>query len=168
MGADKATGWFAVKLEAKDGKVTAVLTGDHFREDELGVAKSIAAMDGKQSVLSGGSPVYLVSDSAVGLAAYSAKKSVKNVSKCRRGGRGKPCGRCEECQRARRDAFTHAILGSMELPGGDPSERIRGSVSSALGLMWLDAPWEGPMSEEDVDKLFDAMKVTRKQEGDQQ
>ena len=168
MGADKAPGWFAVKLEAKDGKVTAVLTGDHFGEAESGVAKAVAAMDSKRSVLDGGSPVYLVRDSAVGLAAYSAKKSVKDVSECRRGAKGGPCGRCAECKRARRDAFTHAILGSIELPCGDLSGRIKESVSSALGLMWLDAPWEGPMSEEDVDKLFDAMRVTRKQEGEQQ
>ena len=61
-------GWFAVKIEMRGTRAVAVLTGDHFRPDQKDIANAVTGCEGNDSALSGGSPVYLVKDSVVGVA----------------------------------------------------------------------------------------------------
>lgn len=156
-------GAFAVKLSFDNG-VSAVLTGEHFNPDEVEVARVIVANESKESVACGGSPVYLVRDSVMRLALSARRNALRTMSECTSGTCGEPCGDCDTCRAAERDAFTRVILGAMELPSGDLSDRLRDSVSSVIGMVWADAPWEGAMTEEEVEDVFNELGVKRKTE----
>lgn len=148
-------GVFPVKLEFGENGIEAVLTGDYFGPDEIGVAKAMACEDGARSVANGGSPVYLVRDSVVKLAVSSMRRALRSgASDCTSGTCGEPCGDCETCSAAEREVFTRVILGALELPDGDLSERLRDAVSSVIGLTWSDAPWEKAMTEEEAEEVF--------------
>lgn len=159
-------GVFAVELRMRNvPRVEAVLTGEHFSVDETGMAKAIAGRDGSALVANGGSPVYLVRDSVVKLALMSRRRALRSgMSECASGTCNEPCGDCEECRNAESDAFTRVILGAMELPSGDLSDRLRDAVSSVIGMVWADAPWESAMTDEEVEEVFNELGVKSKTE----
>lgn len=156
-------GVFLVKLEFGENGVEAVLTGDYFGPDEIGMAKAMACEDGAKSVANGGSPVYLAKDSVVKLAVSSMRRALRSgASDCTSGTCGEPCGYCETCRAAEREVFTSVILGAIELPDGDLSERLSEAMSSVIGMTWADAPWEQAMTEEEVDEVFTETGTTKK------
>lgn len=159
-------GLFAVELLVKSGsRVEARLTGEHFRPDEIGIAKAVVVKYGSASVANGGSPVYLVRDSVVRLAMMSRGRALRaGLSECTSGTCNEPCGDCEECRNAEKDAFTRVILGAMELPSGDLSDRLRKAMSSVIGMVWADAPWESAMTDEEVEDVFRELGIERKTE----
>lgn len=154
-------GAFAVKLSFDNG-VSAVLTGEHFNPDEIEVARIIVANESKESVACGGSPVYLVRDSVMRLALSARRNALRTMSECSSGTCGEPCGDCDTCRSAERDAFTRVILGAIELPEGDLTERLREVVSSVIGMTWSDAYWEQAMTEEEVDEVLTETGTTKK------
>ena len=160
-------GWFAVKIEMRGNRPVAVLTGDHFCPDQKSIANAVAGVDGKESVTAGGSPVYLVKDSAVRIAlgAYRNKSALK-LSNCHDGAFGRPCGKCAKCIEARERMFTRAVLGSLELPPSVMSEKARDAVRQVIGLQWADAPWSGPMTDEEVEEVFEELGVAPVKEGE--
>jgi len=158
-------GVFAVRIEVGDHGVEAVLTGEHFGPDEIGVARAVVGEESAKSVANGGSPVYLARDSVVKLAVSSMRRALRSgASDCTSGTCGEPCGYCEECRNAEKDAFTRVILGAIELPPGSLAEGLREAVSSVIGLPWSDAPWEGAMTDEEVAEVFDELGVEDKTE----
>ena len=163
---NSGNGLFAVELLVKGGpRVEAMLTGEHFRPDEIGIAKAVAAKCGSESVVNGGTPVYLVRDSVVRLAMMSRNRALRSgLSECTSGTCNEPCGDCEECRNAEKDAFTRVILGAIELPPGSLAERLREAVSSVIGLPWADAPWDCAMTDEEVAEVFDELGVEDKTE----
>jgi len=156
-------GVFAVRIDVGDHGVEAVLTGEHFGPDEIGVARAVVGEESAKSVANGGSPVYLARDSVVKLAVSSMRRALRSgASDCTSGTCGEPCGDCETCRAAEREVFTRVILGAIELPDGDLSERLREAVSSVIGMTWADAPWEQAMTEEEVDEVFTETGTTKK------
>jgi hypothetical protein len=154
-------GWFAVKIEMRGTRAVAVLTGDHFGPDERDIANAVAGVDGRESAVSGGSPVYLVKDSVVRVAigVYRQKQSL-GLSDCHDGLRGKPCGRCTKCMEARERMFTRVVLGALDLPENELSKKLRESIQNVIGLSWSDAPWSDPMTDEEVEAAFEELGVT--------
>lgn len=163
---NSGNGVFFVELIVGGGpRVEARLTGEHFRPDEIGIAKAVAVKCWSASVANGGSPVYLVRDSVVRLAMMSRDRALRaGLSECTSGTCNEPCGNCEECRNAERDAFTRVILGAIELPDGSLAEGLREAVSSVIGLPWADAPWDGAMTDEEVAEVFDKLEVEDKTE----
>jgi hypothetical protein len=160
-------GWFAVKIEMRGTRAVAVLTGDHFGPDERDIAKAVAGVDGRESAVSGGSPVYLVKDSVVRVAmGASSQKQALELSDCHDGLRGKPCGRCNKCMEARERMFTRVVLGALELPENELSNKLREAIQNVIGLSWTDAPWEEPMTEDEVNEVFEELGVTPANEGE--
>lgn len=161
-------GWFLVRIEMRGTRAVAVLTGDHFGPGQREIANAVAGMDGKESVADGGSPVYLVKDSVVGLALSASRmKSALKLADCHDGLRGKPCGTCEKCAEERARMFTRVILGALELPGGDLPKRLRETIQQVIGMPWADAPWSEPMTDEEVERVFEELGVQpANEEGD--
>lgn len=158
-------GWFSVRLEKVGNGIEAVLTGDHFDVEESEVAGAISALESKNSIIDRGSPVYLISDSVARIAATVARRAVRSdLCGCMRGSNGSQCGECEECDAVRRRSFTSSVLGAMKLPAGDLSDRVHEAVTSVLGLVCLDAPYECAMTDGEVDDIFEEMKVKRREE----
>ena len=154
---NSGNGVFFVELVVGGGpRVEARLTGEHFKPDEIGISKAVAVKYGSASVANGGSPVYLVRDSVVRLALMSSKRALRaGLSECTSGTCNEPCGYCEECRNAEKDAFTRVILGAIELPPGSLAEGLREAVSSVIDLPWADAPWDGAMTDEEGAEGFD-------------
>lgn len=160
-------GWFLVKIEKRGPRPVAVLTGDHFWPDQKDIANAVAGVDSKESVLYGKSPIYLVKDSVmrVALGACRTKQALKLMD-CNEGLHGKPCGKCEKCKEAREKMFTRAILGALELPDDDLSVKLRDAIRNVIGLSWSDAPWCEPMTEDEVNEVFEELGVTPANEGE--
>ena len=163
---NSGNGVFLVELVVCGGKrVEARLTGEHFRPDEIGIAKAVSVKYVSASVANGRSPVYLVRDSVVRLAMMSRNMALRaGVSECTSGTCNEPCGYCEECMNAEKDAFTRVILGAIELPPVSLAEGLRDAVSSVIGIPWADAPWDGAMTDEEVEEVFDELGVEDKTE----
>jgi hypothetical protein len=160
-------GWFLVRIDKRGTRPVAVLTGDHFGPDQKEIANAVAGVDGNDSIKAGGSPVYLVKDSVVAIAlGASKKKSALKLTDCRDGVRGKPCGKCNKCIEAKERMFTRIILGSIELPRTELSDRVRDAVQNVIGLQWADAPWCEPMTEDEVNEVFEELGVTPANEGE--
>lgn len=154
-------GWFAVKIEMRGTRAVAVLTGDHFGPDERDIANAVAGVDGRESAVSGGSPVYLVKDSVVRVAiGASRQEQALGLSDCHDGLRGKPCGRCTKCREARERMFTRVVLGALDLPENELSRKLREAIQNVIGLSWSDAPWSDPMTDEEVEAVFEELGVT--------
>lgn len=130
-------GMFAVTLEIQDGTVVAKLTGDHFKAEEEDVSRAICGSCAMDLMSRQESPIYLVRDSVVGLAMCAMRRM--------------PYSQVE--------SFTRSILGALELPDGSLSERLSRSVGSIVGISWADAPWDGAMSDEEVEKVFEETKA---------
>lgn len=160
-------GWFAVKIEMRGTRPVAVLTGDHFGPDQYDIAKAVAGVEGKERVALGESPVYLAKDSLVrvALGASNMKLALK-LSDCHDGLRGKPCGKCNKCKIARERMFTTVMLGAMELPKCNLSDKMRDAIRLVIGLSWSDAPWSEPMTEDEVNEVFEEQGVTPANEGE--
>lgn len=157
-------GVFAVELHIRNGnRVEAVLTGEHFCADEAGIAKAVSGIDGTSLSDDSDAHVYFVRDSVVKLALMSRRRALRSgLSECASGTCNEPCGDCEECRNAESDAFTRVILGAIELPSGDLSDRLRDAVSSVIGMVWADAPWESAMTDEEVEEVFNELGVKSK------
>ena len=167
-GKENKQGLFAVKINAVDGKVSAVLTGQHFDADEADVAKAILANEEKESVVNGGSPIYLVRDSVVRVATGAYAYYLKCVlSTCHDGPKGKACGKCKTCKDAQRDAFSWTVMSDVDLPETDLTARVVSAVGSVIGRTWADAPWSKPMDEEEVEEVFNKLGVKPVKEGEE-
>lgn len=160
-------GWFAVRIEMRGTRPVAILTGDHFRPDEREIANAVAGVDSKESIGSGKSPVYLVKDCVVDIAFRTSRMKLgTKLVDCHDGLRGKPCGTCQKCKDAMDRIFTRVILGALELPDADLSKRLISAIRNVIGMPWVDAPWSGPMTEEDVKRIFEELGVTPTNEGE--
>lgn len=161
MGQDAKQGLFACKITVKNGRIEVALTGEHYSPDERGVALAMARTDGAYSAANGGSPVYLVKDSVIGVAVRLYKRGLRHdASGCHDGPKGKPCGKCERCKATAGEQFAMVVLGSLDLPEcGGLSERLVDAVESAIGLTWTDAPWARAMNDKEVERVFDTLEI---------
>lgn len=160
---DNGQGWFVVKLPVRGGAPVAVLTGEHFSSDERMLAMATIGINGKSDIVDGGSPAFLAKDSAVRFALQARRRALRDgFSACHAGDKGMPCGECELCDAARNDAFTRILLGAVEVYGRGLSERLRNVLSSVVGSVWVDAPWETAMDDEEVDDVFKELGVEPK------
>lgn len=167
-GNENKQGLFAFKIKAVDGKVSAVLTGQHFDAAEADVAKAILAEEDRKSVVNGDSPIYLARDSMVRTAMGAYAHYLKCVlSTCHDGPKGKACGKCKTCKDAQRDAFSWVIISDANLPETDLTARVVCAVSSVIGRTWADAPWSKPMDEEEVEEVFRKLGVKPVKEGEE-
>lgn len=156
---EEGQGYFDVRFIAKKGLVQAVLMGGHFRSDERSVAVEIISDDARRSVIDLASPPFLVPDAVVKMAYETGKGDAPlKMSPCRSGQRRKPCGHCEECERARDAYFNDILLHAVDFCGDEFAERVRNSVISVLGGSTVSVPWEGPMGEDEVLELINAMR----------
>jgi len=154
----KEQGLFAVHLRMSADSIYAELTGDHYRSDEK--EKAFQYVQG----VSFSSPAYLVSDGVVDLALRAYRQAPRRgLSECHEGRRGKSCGECPECLKARRKAFTQVILGHVEYPSGPLQERLQKAVHSVIGMTWMDDSWSEGMTEEEVQKVFDEIGSMKKE-----
>ncbi len=149
-------GWFAVKLQIRDGRTVAELTGDHFRSGQEDAANDAVSIGLKHAISEGESPVYLVRDSMVEVAVGAARRATRSgLSDCNRGIGGKPCGECERCLAAQREAFTSVILCGVDLPEDGVSARLCETVPSVLGMSFADAPWKEGMTDKEVNDILE-------------
>lgn len=148
MGERNERGLFAVRLPVEDGEIKARLTGVHYGAVARRKAYEAVARDERVAMTEGRSPTYLVPDSVVGLA--------RNLVR-----------RCDDPQ-SKDDAFAGAVIWGLDLPGSGLGERLEDAVGAAIGMTWSDAPWNGAMSEEEVDEVFEELGVPREkqQEGE--
>lgn len=156
---EEGQGYFDVRFIAKKGLVQAVLMGGHFRSDERPVAVEIVSDDVRRSVIDLASPLFLVPDAVVKMAYETGKGDAPlKMSPCRSGPRKKPCGKCEECERARDEYFNHMLLHAVDFCGDRFAEKVKEAVLSVLGGSVVSVPWNGPMKEEEILGLFNAMR----------
>ena len=152
-------GYFDVAFIVKDGFVQGVVMGDHFGPDERTTAMEYVSDSAARAFASGTSPLFLVPDAVVKMAYETGMgEAPLRLSPCRSGPRRKPCGNCEECERARDMYFNDILLNAVDFCGDEFAERVRDSVLSVLGGLKVSVPWEGPMGEDEVHELMDAMR----------
>lgn len=157
-------GLFAVRISMKNGIPVAILTGDHFDCGSTNVAYAISKVESKEAMLRKESPMYLVRDTVVRLAMDTRRRAlIGGFSECHAGNKGKPCGNCKKCIAAKDAAFTRVILGSMEIP--DNIDNLKTSLSSVIGLTWMDAKWDNAMTNEEVEKVFDEIGIAQNKQG---
>ena len=160
-------GWFLVRIEMRGTRPVAVLTGDHFCPDQKEIANAVAGVDSRESVVHGKSPIYLVKDSVMRVALGSSRtKLALKLMDCNDGLHGKPCGKCEKCRAAREKMLTMVILGAIELPDNNLSMKLMDAIQNVIGLSWADLPWEDPMTEDEVNEVFEELGVTPANEGE--
>lgn len=160
-------GLFAVRIEMRGGSLVAALTGEHFGPEEKGIAFAVARADSERDVAGGLSPTYLVKDSVIEIAYRMYRLGLKHdASNCHAGDFGGPCGMCDRCKAIAMEQFTMVVLGSLDLPKGDLPERLTSAVGSAVGLSRTDAPWARPMTEEEVEEVFEELGVNPVKEGE--
>lgn len=156
---EEGQGYFDVRFIARKGLVQAVLMGGHFRSDERPVAVDIISDDARRSVIDLASPLFLVPDAVVKMAYETGKGDAPlKMSPCRSGPRKKPCGKCEECERARDDYFNHMLLHAVDFCGDRFAEQVKEAVLSVLGGSMVSIPWNGPMGEDEALELLNAMR----------
>ena len=152
-------GYFDVAFIAKDGFVQGVVMGDHFGPDERTTAMEYVSDSAVRAFASGASPLFLVPDAVVKMA-YETRigEAPLRLSPCRSGPRRKPCGHCEECERARDVYFNDILLHAVDFCGDEFAERVKNSVLSVLGGSTVSVPWEAHMGEEESLELLNAMR----------
>lgn len=156
---EEGQGYFDVAFIAKDGFVQGVVMGDHFGPDERATAMEYISDSAARAFASGTSPLFLVPDAVVKMAYKTGiGEAPLRLSPCRSGPRRKPCGHCEECERARDVYFNDILLHAVDFCGDEFAERVRNSVLSVLGGLMVSVPWEGPMGEDEVLELLNAMR----------
>lgn len=152
-------GYFDVAFIAKDGFVQGVVMGDHFGPDERATAMEYVSDSAARAFASGTSPLFLVPDAVVKMAYETGiGEAPLRLSPCRSGLRRKPCGHCEECERARDVYFNDILLHAVDFCGDEFAERVRDSVLSVLGGSTVSVPWGGPMGEDEALELLYAMR----------
>lgn len=150
-------GCFAAKMTP--GLSMEIVDGCHFGADEKDIANAISGDHANSAIADGTSPMFLVKDSVVRTAMRSKRNAIAaGLSDCHDGANGEACGHCEICRDAEREAFTRVVLAGAELPHGDLPSRLRTAVMSVTGMAWVDAPWEGAMSDEEVNEVFEESK----------
>lgn len=155
-------GYFDVAFIAKDGFVQGVVMGDHFGPDERATAMEYVSDSAARAFASGTSPLFLVPDAVVKMAYETGiGEAPLRLSPCRSGPRRKPCGHCEECERARDVYFNDILLHAVDFCGDEFAERVRNSVLSVLGGSTVSIPWEGPMEEGESLELMNAMRNSK-------
>lgn len=158
-------GLFGVKLEVVDGSLCAVLTGDHYEGD--GKDKALEAFEetSRSTLASDSSPVYLAEDTVVRVAVQMMRRMIRDEAvDCHEGENGKPCGQCKTCEAAKREAFTHVVIGNLVVPGSDLHTRLDNVVRSTIGLGWVDSPWWPPFTDEEVEEVFEELGVNTRKE----
>lgn len=158
------TSHFGVRLEVVDGSLCAVLTGDTY--DGISIDKGIGTFEAtsRSALASDSSPVYLVRETVIRVAVQMMRRMIRDEAvDCHEGENGKPCGQCKTCEAAKREAFTHVVLGNLIIPGTDLQVRLDPVVRSTIGLGWVDSPWWPPLTDEEVEEIFEELGVTRKE-----
>lgn len=157
-------GLFGVKFEIVDGSLCAVLTGDHYSGGETAKALKAFVEDSKSVLMLGSSPVYLVRDTVVRVAVQMMRRMIRDEAvDCHEGENGWPCGSCKTCEAAKKEAFTHVVIGNLEVPVSELQIRLDSVVRSTVGLGWVDSPWWPPFTDEEVKEVFEELGVTRKE-----
>lgn len=152
-------GYFDVAFIAKDGFVQGVVMGDHFGPDERTTAMEFVSDSAARAFANGTSPLFLVPDAVVEMAFKTGiGEAPLKLSTCRSGPRRKPCGHCEECERARDVYFNDILLHAVDFCGDEFAESVRNSVLSVLGGSTVSVTWGVPMGEDEVHELLDAIR----------
>lgn len=143
MDGAKEQGCFAVKL-VRDRKigVRAQLTGQHWKGNDLAIAKAIVFEESKRSMMNHDSPIYLIPE---------------HVVKCAMKHKDDP------------ETATQMMMYAVGFnPGAKPIDEITGrivaGVHKTLGGTVIDVPWGEALSEEEVDEIFSAFGVERKKQ----
>lgn len=141
MDGAKKQGCFAVRL-VRDNKigVRAQLTGQHWRKEDLAIAKAIVREDSRRSMLNHSSPIFLVPEHVV---------------------------QCAMKHKDDPETATQMMMYAVSLtPSGKPIDEITGrimaSVRQTLGGTVIEVPWGEPLSEDEINKIFNAFGVERK------
>ena len=134
-------GCFAVRL-VRDKKigVRAQLTGQHWKEEDLAIAKAIVWEDSRQSMLNYSSPIFLVPEHVVQCA-------VKYK---------------DDPETATQIMMYAVSLTPSEKLSDEITGRIMASVQQTLGGTVIEVPWREPLSEEEINKIFNAFGVESK------
>lgn len=134
-------GCFAVRL-VRDKKigVRAQLTGQHWKEEDLAIAKAIVWEDSRQSILNHSSPIFLVPEHVVQCA-------VKYK---------------DDPETATQIMMYAVSLTPSEKLSDEITGRIMASVQQTLGGTVIEVPWREPLSEEEINKIFNAFGVESK------
>ena len=111
-----------MRFGVKDGNVVAELT----RRDS-------------KDVNAGASPAYMVSDSAVELAARARRNASRHGI-------------------TMDEAFTHHIIWSVKLPAGDLSYGLRNALSDVIGSIRMDTAWDAELGDEEAEGILNEMK----------
>lgn len=134
-------GCFAVRfVEDDELGIKAVLTGDHWRKEDLSLAKAVADEACREAVIKHESPVYLVPERVVQCAAHLIDKP---------------------------EMMTQVLLYATNHSHWFPSvgvvdaymKRVMKIVLTTLGGSVVDVPWGNALTDEEVQKIFDAFGV---------
>ena len=161
-GDPDGAGLFEVLLCASGGKVRAALTGRRFAADaahEAGGRAGRAGHAGHEGHEgrggAGAIASYLVRDQVAELAVDAAERAVRNgIPQCHEGTGCRPCGTCDACLDAMREAFTECVLGAID-PPGPLGARLKAAAMSVMGLPRIAVPWERGMSAAEAADLLD-------------
>ena len=138
---DGAQGCFAVKFSMVDGDIAAVLI-DHFKSTDAHVANAVAGCDLLSAMSEYESPTYLVPDSIMSLAAELHDRDVE----------------------PKLNAVTTIVINGVKLPDSDLSKKLKVSLADTIGMFWSDAHWEGEMTEEKVEEVFNVFGASHEKE----
>lgn len=160
-------GRFGVRLEVSAGKVSLSFSdrfhcqaGDVGNIDADGFGTDVANI-----MENGSSPMFMVDD-ATTAEMLSARKGDASLvlSACHDGSKGRPCGKCKECARAREEFFVGGMLNEMDLPECDLSNRIRNAVASTIGCVNISTTWKESLSRSEAEEVLD--ELNNKKEND--
>lgn len=138
-----------VRIDNKNGIRASFSDEYHCPGDKVDSdAADKISREAKKAIAEGTSPMYLVDAAfAKEVAEMSRGKSALSLSSCRKGQRGKPCGKCRSCRKARVEFVTHAILNGVALPKSYFAESVKDAVSDVIGGVVFNMGWVRDMAE---------------------
>jgi len=159
---DKKQGYFAARLEAKNGTVSVVPTGGYFSRDEIPEVEKVIDRDVKKAMADNISPMLLIPDAVLKTAVEGSRgDAALKLSYCNGGHRRSPCGKleCKKCSKARDDFFNNILVYGIDFGKSEFSKTVRHAVLSVLGGAVISVPWEDGMSQKEVRAMLDAIKM---------
>ena len=132
-------GCFAVRfVEDDELGIKAVLTGDHWRKEDLSLAKAVAGEACREAFIKHETPVYLIPERVVQCAVHHIDEP---------------------------EIVTQMLLYSVNPWSSSVGvvdadmKRVMQSVLTTLGGAVVDVPWGGALTDEEVQRIFDAFGV---------
>ena len=158
MELQNTKGYFSVRFLARDGTIKVGEIEHHFLPKEKCLAKKVVSKAAKESMATGEPPLLLVPDSVVKVVhdAKSGSAPLK-LSSCQSGPRRKPCGHCDECDRARDEFVTDVLLNAVDFCGDEFSESVKKAVLSVLGSSLVSVPWGSKLDDAEISEIFEGV-----------